>query len=224
VDDESRKTELVAALGSAATNPAVSVQIATVAEAEQSSLSAPVQKLMVRTIEGQQGSDALRHIREQLAKKTHLNGEALERELTSFTNSALSNSAQAQLHVLALKQIVETLSAAELATLSPMAHRQWADLVKRHAEAAQRSFASLHQALRPVFGANSHGTGPVPPPVDMQEACARLTALSTAVDDIVGQALAGSSGRDALGNPQFWQTLSSADALALAIAAKAEQP
>ncbi|HEY2972629.1 MAG TPA: hypothetical protein VGJ48_08960, partial [Pyrinomonadaceae bacterium] len=212
VDTAERKTELLRALASMRSNPAVRVEIQTASEAQQrqarsSSKSNPVSVSRVEANEGT--SPVYNDLRQKFT----------DDEARRFADRILSRSTQARSHALALKQLAGRFSLTDLQTLSDSEHARWLGLLREHAASYERDAEALRRELEQVFPAlaQAPAASEIRSDIEIQQAAQRLYELSVACDDQLRQSFALSA-NGASGTPiktqQFWRTLAAAKALA----------
>jgi hypothetical protein len=211
---------MLSALGPVINNPAVSVDVRTVAEAVKqtpkaaSPRSGAVQEIDVAHSRIPADSELRAYFSSRL-----VGNEAIEQEIDRYSNGVMNHSRQALLQASALKRLVERFSPADMHALSPEARDKWLNMIHEHTQAYRREVAALRQQLATIFGGRnvagerSDVTNPV-------QAASRLVELSYANDDAVRLAFTISAdGRTTGGikSDKFWRSLSVAEKLALAI-------
>jgi RNA polymerase sigma factor (sigma-70 family) len=229
VEKEERKRELLQALTSVSNNPAVRVQIETVAEAaerqarQEKSFSAPITSRQVEIAKEVIPADA--ELRAYLSARKGLSGSQLEEEIRRYSDRVMARSQQARMQALALKQIVERFSLNDLRTLSPESRAKWLGMVRERASAFQRESTSLRRELEPLFpGLASSGetSGEIDLTTDdgLVQGVRRLYELAAADDEAVSRSFsvyAQSPQSAPVKQTQFWRSLQSAEALAARI-------
>ncbi len=227
VNDAQRKAEILYALNSVKDNPAVRVEIETVADAlkrqkpnrdegrSQTTIEAPT--LAANSIP----ADA--ELRRYFSGRG-VSGAQLEDSISGFANQTLNRSQKVMLHAWALKRLGARFSADELRSLDPDARGKWLALIRQHAEALARGNEVLRRDLSPVFAVSSAGEGEsfaINSDDDLIRAIERLFEVCAANDRVVRQAFAitpDGSKDSTIKTPQFWRSLKSAEALAASIA------
>jgi RNA polymerase sigma factor (sigma-70 family) len=220
VESEERKGAILSALGPVLNNPAVVVEVSTVAEAlakRGPARDASVTEREVVVEAGRIPADAeLRaHFAARLADPSRVDAE-----IKQFAARAMSHSRQALLHASALKRMANRFTPAQARALSEDARAKWLAMVREHAGAYAREVAALRAQLSSVFGGGAgvgaEGLGDA----DAAQASERLLQLSYAQDSAVRSAFTISEeGRSAAAvkSPQFWRTLSVSERLAAEI-------
>ncbi|HKZ77006.1 MAG TPA: zf-HC2 domain-containing protein [Pyrinomonadaceae bacterium] len=230
VETDQRKSEITNVLLPIASNPAVRIEIQTVAEAvaKQTTMSGTpspsVRKVEItgnviaaepelRAYFEREGGDASEHIRR-------------------FAGRIVNRSGRAMNHLWAMKRLIDQFSPEEMQRFSPEARDKWLSLVRSHARAYRQEVTGLRQELRPVFfpGATQDGASGGPEISDASElarAIERLFELSSSNDRVIRSAFTASAGgavTTAIKTTQFWQALAGAEALAERISRQNERP
>lgn len=222
VESEGRKEAILRALGPVLNNPAVIIEVNTVAEAlARRAREAGPDKLTERDVvvgAGRIPADAeLRaHFAARLADTNRVDAE-----IKQFAARAMSHSRQALLHASALKRLVGRFTPEEARALQPDARAKWVSMVREHAGAYRREVAALRTHLSSVFdsqGAGAQGAGAND--AALNQAAERLLQLSYAQDGAVRSAFTISEGGGtaaAIKSQQFWRALAASERLAAEI-------
>ncbi|HEY2974606.1 MAG TPA: RNA polymerase sigma factor [Pyrinomonadaceae bacterium] len=220
VENEQRKDELLQSLTAFKGNPAVKIEIATVAEAlkrQKQSSSAPVTVTEVESGGGEIPVEA--ELRQHFSKRG-VPAEQLNQEIQRFSARLLNRSLQARRHALAMKQIAERFSLDDLRNLDPNARANWRAMLAQHARLLQQETAALRREVEQAFpplAASSIGGLDVTSDETVVRAVQQLFALAVSNDDNMRRSFAiyaGKQGVAPVKTPQFWQSLKSAEALA----------
>jgi RNA polymerase sigma factor (sigma-70 family) len=221
VETEGRKEEILRALGPVARNPAVKIEVSTVAEAVKRQPSGTkARELTVREIEvanNRLPADA--ELRAYFSARL-VGGEAIDQEINRYASRVMTRSRQALLRASALIKLVRRFSPAEMRALAPEAQSKWLSMIREHAQAYQREVAALKQELRAVFNGFNAAAGDAVSEANLAQSAERLLQLSYATDEAVRSAFTisaegGTSAR--IKSEQFWRSLAAAEKLALAI-------
>ena len=223
VETQQRKEEILRALNPVIRNPAVIVEVSTVAEAMKrqpgpsKGRAATVRDVEVTT--GRIPADA--ELRRYFSARS-VDSNRIDEEITQYANRMMSRSRQAVLHASALKRLARRFSPEETRTLAPEARAKWLKMIREHALAYQRETGSLRQELHVVFAGAATGgvTNEAVSEANLVQAAERLLQLSYAQDEAVRSAFTISEdGRTAaaIKAPQFWRSLRTAEELAAAI-------
>ena len=220
VETEGRKAEMLSALGPVINNPAVRVDVRTVAEAVKQTPkgSAPREGTVQEVDVAHNRIPADSELRAYFSSRL-VGNEAIEQEINRYSNRVMNHSRQALLQASALKRLVERFSPADIRALSPEARDKWLSMIHEHTQAYRREVASLRQQLATIFGGRS-GAGGRSDVTNPVQAASRLVELSYANDDAVRSAFTISAdGRTTGGikSDKFWRSLTVAEKLALAI-------
>jgi RNA polymerase sigma factor (sigma-70 family) len=218
-ETEARKEEILRALGPVINNPAVRVDVSTVAERAQRSRSAggaeTVREVEVKTGLMPADSDLRRHLAARGVAEERLDADARR-----IAARAMSHSRGALLHASALKRLVARFTPEEARSLSAEARAKWVSMVRGHAQGLAGEVRALDGELRPVFSRGGAAAGADARDVDPARAAARLLELSYTTDESVRAAFTVSQeagGTARVRSPQFWRSLREAAALASAI-------
>jgi anti-sigma factor RsiW len=220
VRSESRKAEILAALGSLASNPAVKLNLLSAADARAvgaAPLTHPlqVQSVAVRLNE----AGALPELRAYLAGHQHVPERDLDQAEDRFVTDAIGHSAEAQLHAQALKQIVDAAPQTDADAVSATTREKLHALVVRHAQASRQEIHLLEEQLSPVF--LPAATSSSLPESGRDPEADQLLNLTTDSDRILWQVFssnASSADRRGLTDARFWMMLKEEDHLAAHLA------
>ncbi|HEU4595099.1 MAG TPA: RNA polymerase sigma factor [Pyrinomonadaceae bacterium] len=223
VESEGRKAAILRALGPVIGNPAVVVEVNTVAEAlakreRAKGEGSNVTEREVSVGAGRIPADAeLRaHFGARLA-----DGARVDAEIKQFAARAMGRSRQALLHASALKRLVGRFKPSEAQALEPEARAKWLSMVREHAGAYRREVSALRSQLGTVFDAGGGGAAAeAVGEANVTQAAERLLQLSYAQDGAVRSAftISEEGGTAAsIKSAQFWRTLAVSERLAAAI-------
>ncbi|HEY6242466.1 MAG TPA: hypothetical protein VIX17_00890 [Pyrinomonadaceae bacterium] len=223
VDTDQRKAEIVHALASVASNPAVKIEVETVAEAmkrrarEKSSSG-------VQSVDQVEISESAIPAHEELRRYF---SKGSEEEIGRFAERMVNRSAQAMSHAGVLRRLVKQFSQEDLRTMNPEARDKWLGMIRAHARAFQGETAALRRDLQPIFfpnapaGAASNDGIVVTDDASLLRAVERLYELGAANDQVIRAAFTTSSvqsAASAIKSAQFFRSLKSAEVLAATIA------
>jgi len=227
VDSEKRKSQLLAALSPVAENPAVKIQISTVAEA---TAAAEKQERRIQNRDSSLGAvtvqqvEAVKDAMPAAAElRRYFGGD--DEQSWRFASRMINRSHEAMRHAGALKRLLSQFSTQDLRALNPEARGKWLALVRSHANAFQAETAALRQELQPIFfssspqGASAE-SATITNDSELARAVVRLFDLGSANDETVRAAFSISAGvpsRSALITSTFWGLLKSTENLAAAI-------
>jgi RNA polymerase sigma factor (sigma-70 family) len=222
VESEARKEAILRALGPVLGNPAVEVEVSTVAEALAKRSRAEGGSVTEREVTvgaGRIPADA--ELRAHFAARL-ASADRVEAEIKEFAARAMAHSRQALLHASALKRLAEQFTPAQARALPADARAKWLSMVREHASAYRREVAALRAQLSGAFAARGGGAGGerVGDADDAAQAAARLLRLSYTQDGAVRSAFTISEGAGssaAIKSEQFWRTLADSERLAAEI-------
>lgn len=214
VESEARKETILSALGPVLNNPAVVVDVSTVAEAlarrERASGQDRLTEREVVVGAGRIPADA--ELRAHFAARMS-DGERVDAAIKQFAARAMGHSRQALLHASALREMVRRFTPEEARALDADARAKWVSMVREHAGAYRREVAALRAQLATVFEAQGGGGEGVGSP---GQAAERLLQLSYAQDGAVRSAFTISEGGGTaatIKSQQFWRQLSASERL-----------
>ncbi|HEX8844612.1 MAG TPA: RNA polymerase sigma factor [Pyrinomonadaceae bacterium] len=228
VETEGRKEEILRALGPVINNPAVKVEVSTVAEAARRDAKKRGRPgdVTVREVEvANNRIPADADLRAYFSKRL-VGGEAIDEEISRYSNRVMIRSRQALLRASALKRLVARFSPEELRALAPEARAKWLLMIREQALSYQRETAALRQELRSVFGGAGDATVEAVNEANLTQAADHLLQLSYANDEAVRSAFTISADghtAEAIKSAQFWRSLATAEKLAGAIERVYEQ-
>ncbi|HEX6625165.1 MAG TPA: hypothetical protein VF064_15745 [Pyrinomonadaceae bacterium] len=162
VESEGRKEAILRALGPVLNNPAVEVEVSTVAEAlerrrqKEQGAQTDLAEREVNVRAGRVPADA--ELRAYFAARL-AEGDRVDAEIKRYAASAMNHSRQALLHASALKRLAGRFTPAEARALNPDARAKWLSMIREHAGAYRRETAALRAQLGAVFGAGDEGAG-----------------------------------------------------------------
>jgi anti-sigma factor RsiW len=227
VETEQRKTEILNALAPIRNNPAVRVEIQTVAEAVAKQTNTPNPSPSTRAVQIAGNTMAAEpELRTYFAREGGNTDEAVRR----FAARMVGLSNQAMDHLWAMKRLLNQFSPEEQRALTPDARAKWFGLIRAHARSYQQTTQSLRRELQPVFfpgqstaGASAEGEG-IADTNELARAVDQLFELGSSNDRVIRSAFTSSSGgamTTVIKAPQFWQALKNAESLAAKIGAVA---
>ena len=226
VDTEQRKAQLVRALESVRSNPAVRIEISTVAEAvkRQSAAKSSPESIVVERQEVARSITADSDLRRYFSAKG-VTADQVDQEVTRLTNRIVNRSVQVMTHAWAIKRLAERFTPEQLNALAPDARAKWLAIVRPHAHSVRQETASLRLELQPVFPSAASAAGgdekiEISNDADLLRAIERLFEVCAANDRMVSSAFAIKSQTtnvSDLQGSQFWRSLRRAENLAAKI-------
>ena len=221
VDTAERREEFLRALSPVSNNPAVSIQIRTVAEAANQKRT--TEKQLVREAEETSNTSAVEEELRAYFEKRGVGREAVDESVRTYSSRVLNHSYRALFHAVELKRLVERFARVDMRTVTPDARSKWLAMMRDHANACARETAALQRELNPVFFAGASvevEDFSVNSDADLTRAIERLHKVALANNEAIGQAFtisARSSGA-AFKSSQFKRSLEVAARLANRIA------
>jgi RNA polymerase sigma factor (sigma-70 family) len=221
VETEGRKAEILRALSPLISNPAVKIEVRTVAEAvKREKKDSKPGDITIRDVD-----IANSRIPADLELRTYFSArlvgnDAIDQEISRYAGRVMGHSRQALLQGSALKRLVERFSPEEMSALSPEARAKWLAMIHDHALSYRREVAALRNELRPIFYRAGEAAVDEDSQANPARLAERLVQLSYANDDAVRSAFTISAdGRttSAIKSEQFWRSLMTAEKLAAAI-------
>lgn len=220
VETEQRKTEILNALAPLTSNPAVRIEIQTVAEAVAKQSHTPTPSPSTRAVEIEGNTMAAEpELRAYFARE----GGDTEAAVRRFAARMVGLSNQGMDHLWAMKRLLNQLSPEELRSLTPEARAKWLGLIRAHARSYQQRTQSLRRELQPIFfpsqstaGGSAEGAGIVDTN-ELARFVEQLFELGSSNDRVIRSAFTASTGgvmTTVIKAPQFWQSLKNAEALA----------
>jgi len=214
VDTAERRNEFLRALRPFSSNPAVSIEIRTVAEAAAKQKAAAV-KESVREVEDTGDAIALEEeLREHFSRRG-MNAEAVDQSVRVYSSRVVNQSYRALLQAVELKHLVERFARVDLRTVAPDARSKWVEMVRSHSVAFSRENAALQRELQTVFF--SETSSPVEDfaignDADLRRAVERLHRWALANNEAIRQAftISKASSASAFKSPQFKRNLEGA--------------
>jgi DNA-directed RNA polymerase specialized sigma24 family protein len=224
VETAERKRDILAALGPVVGNPAVTVEVSTVAEA----LAGRGQRRHATTDELEvQLRDDSREADAELARKLAAagGGEAgqAREDVARVGEQLLADSQQAVRHSAALIRLTASFPARVRGELDPAAREKLAKMMRAHAEACLRNARAIERGLAPFSPAARRGAGvtaAITNDAEMARAVERLSRLTRENDEALRAAFTLSQRGQSLApikSARFWESLEEAEQLSLAI-------
>jgi RNA polymerase sigma factor (sigma-70 family) len=227
VDTNDRKAEILRSLQSLSTNPAVRVEVTTVAEALQrrrapatgESSSTTVERVEAATVAIPVDADLRRYL---TSRGTPAN--QIDEEISRLARRTMGQSLNVLQHAWALKRLAARFSTEDLRTLSPEARSKWLSMIRQHAQILEHGLASLRGDISAIFpevsSVEAGATAIGPSDQDLNQAIMQLFDLCSAEEQAVRSAFAmapTSSSAAAVRSPQFWISMRTAERLAAGI-------
>jgi len=199
VDSEETRKEVLSALSHFSNDPAVRIEISTVAEVLAHQRNQPnnvVQEFAASSDAIPLYSELRRYFAEQIDSGAP--SDEVDKKVRELAARVVGQSGRALGHALELKQLTSRFSDEQLNELTPSARAKWFSLVRNHAEALRREIASLRGELQPILF-NQNPTGEtagveISSNASLLLSVEKLYRLVLASDEAVRSAFAASSG------------------------------
>ena len=199
VDSEETRKEVLSALANFSSDPAVRIEISTVAEVLIRQRNRPnnvVQEFAASDDTIPLYSELRRYFAEQLGPGAP--SDQVDKKVRELATRVVGQSGRALGHALELKQLTARLSEEQLNELTPSKRAKFFTLVRNHAEALRREIASLRGELQPIFfnqiPAAERADVEISSNASLLLSVERLNKLVLASDEAVRSAFASSSG------------------------------
>jgi RNA polymerase sigma factor (sigma-70 family) len=220
VDTPQRKEEYLRAVAPVINNPAVHINIRTVAEATQR--QSPTGPIVVEEVE--ETSDTIAADKELRAyfEKRNANGSTDE-AIRSYSSQTVNRAYRALFRASELKQLINRFATVDMRTVAPDARAKFLAMVREHSIAFERENAVLRQEIGPVFFPGQALPGAeeslIQSDADLARAVERLHKLALSNTNAIRSALTISSQSSAVAikSAAFWQSMQRAESLAKSI-------
>lgn len=212
VDTAERRDEFLRALRPFSNNPAVSIEIRTVAEAAAKQRAGAV-KESVREVEDTGDAIAVEEKLREYFSRRGMSAEAADQSVRAYSSRVVNQSYRALLHAVELKHLVARFARVDMRTVAPDARSKWLEMMRSHATAYERENAALRGELQPVFLSETPSDGfenfAIENDADLTRAVERLHRLALANNDAIRQAftISKASSASAFMSAQFRRNL-----------------
>jgi hypothetical protein len=217
VDTAERKEEFLRALAPIANNPAVRIEIRTIAEATQR--RSTNQSVLVQEAEETADTVAAYEDLRAYFLKQEPRGPTDER-IRNYSTRVGNRAYRALFRAIELKKVVARFATVDMRTVTPDARSKWLAMVHGHADAFEREAGPLFQELQPVFYPNATVSPSedvvIQSDAELASAVERLYQLAFFCNEAVSSALTISSHSSAttIKSSQFRKSLINAENLA----------
>jgi DNA-directed RNA polymerase specialized sigma24 family protein len=225
IETAQRKQQILGALRSVTSNPAVRIEINTVAEALRK--QAPASQRPTEVVADVQATSSAIPVDAELRRYLGARGVSqsqLDDDVRRFANQIVSRSRQAMYYAAAMKRLAERFSPDEVRTLEDDVRAKWLSLIRQHARSFQAEGVALRKELAPVFSTPITGANDASEITDtgaLIRAVTHLFEVSAANYNTIQSAFTVSNSAStaaAVKSPQFWRAMREAEALAGKIA------
>ena len=220
VDTQERKDEFLRTLAPVSNNPAVKIEIRTIAEAVKHAV--PTGPVSVQEPEETDVTIAADdELRAYFNKKDP--GGATDESIRVYSSRMVNGAYRALFQAIELKRLVNRFSNVDMRTVAPDARAKWLAMLHEHAAAFARENAVLRKEIEPIFfpGISLQVVEEVSiqSDADLARAVERLFKLALANNEGIRAAFTISSQRSAaaIKSAAFWQSIQRAGNLAATI-------
>jgi hypothetical protein len=217
LDSEERKQEFLRALAPVSNNPAVKIEIRTVADA----MKRPV-TLSPVLVEDAEDTANLVAADDELRAYFEKRGSSgpTDDAIRKYSSRVVTRAYAGLFHAIELKRLVSRFANVDMQSVAPGARDKWIGMLHEHAAAFEKETAALRQEIQPVFfpSASAPGSegGVITSDADLARAVERLHKYALSTNDAVRSAFTTSSQSSAVAvkSAAFWQALFRAEDLA----------
>ena len=222
VETEERKEHFVRGLAPVLKNPAVTIDIRTVAEA--AAQRGPTTSTPITVLEAEQPRNNLaaeEDLRNFFEKQGH--SGSTDQAIRSYASRVVNTSYEALFHAVELRRLANRFARVDMQVIAPDARSKWLAMLREHANAFERKTELLRQEIRPVFfpeaGMALPEEAPISNDTELAQAIDRINKAAFSQNDAICEALTISrhSSTTAIRSKQFWDSLSTAEKLATVI-------
>jgi DNA-directed RNA polymerase specialized sigma24 family protein len=224
VETGERKRDILAALGPFVGNPAVAVEVSTVAEAlagRGQRRHAAATELEVQLRDDARDADS--ELARQLAGVVGGEQGRAREEVARVGEQLLADSRQTVRHSTALIRLTASFPSRVTGGLDPSAREKLGKMIRAHAEACLRNTRAIERGLAPFSPPTRRGAGvaaAITNDAEMMRAVERLSRLTRENDEALRAAFTLSQRGQSLApikSARFWDSLEAAEQLTLAI-------
>ena len=222
VDTQQRKEEFHRALAPVSNNPAVIIEIHTVAEVTARRTAARP----VTVQEAEETADTVaadQELRDYFTKKNP--NSPTDELIRSYSSQVVNRAYRALFHAIELRKLINRFANVDMRTVAPDARAKWLSMLHEHAAAFARENALLRQQIQPIFFSGSTFQTAeefsIQSDADLARAVERLHRLALQNNDAIRSAFLISSASSAVAvkASAFWQSLHRAENLAEGVVA-----
>jgi len=217
VESQERKDEFLRALAPVLNNPAVTIEIRTLAENRQRALHSG--SVSVQEIEETANTVAVdADLRAYFLKRDP--GGPIDESIRNYSSQTVNRAYSAFFHAVELKRLIHRFANVDMRTVAPDARSKFLEMVHEHATAFERKNVLLREELQPVFSPGTElSVGEdklIQSDAELARAVEQLHKLALFNTDAVRSAftISSQSFPTAIKSPSFWQSLQKAEQLA----------
>jgi hypothetical protein len=215
VDTEERKQEFLRALAPVSNNPAVKIEIRTVAEALKHPVALSPITVQEETANAIAVDDELRAYFEKRASSG-----PTDEAVRNYSSRVVKHAYDAMFHAIELQRLVSRFANVDMQTVAPDAREKWLRMLHENAAAFERDTASLRVEIQPLLFPHapvpSADSGSIDSDAELARAVEQLHKFALTNNDAVRSAFTTSSQSSAAAvkSVTFWQALFNAEELA----------
>jgi RNA polymerase sigma factor (sigma-70 family) len=210
VDSQQRKEEFLRALSQVSANPAVKIEIRTVAEAIQRAAKASA----VQVQEPEETNDTVA-VEEELRAYFSKRGAAgpVDQAIQSYSSRVVNRAYRALFHAIELKRLIDRFANVDMRTVAPDARAKWLAMLREHATAFLRENAALREEIQPIFFPGTvlqvNEDALIQSDTDLARVVERLRKLALSNNEAIRSAftISSQSSASAFKSTAFWQSL-----------------
>ena len=220
VDTEERKQEFLKALAPVSNNPAVKIEIRTVAEA--AARHVPSGAVTVQQMEPTEDTVAA-----EPELRTYFSNENPDKPtdelIRTYSSRVVNRSYRALFHAIELRKLVNRFANVDMRTVAPDARAKWLNMLHQHASAFARENALLREEIQPIFfpgpASKVDEEVSIQSDADLASVVDRLHKLALSNNDAIRSAftISPQSSAVVIKSAAFWQALQRAEGVARGI-------
>jgi len=221
VDSEQRKNEFLRALAPVSNNPAVKIEIRTIAEAMQR----PAKAGTITVQPAEETADTVAADQDLRAYfEKHSPGGPTDDAVRNYSSRTVNRAYRTLFHAIELKRLMSRFAGVDMRTVAPDARTKWLAMLSQHAAAFETQNAALRQELQPIFSPAAALNVPEEPSIqsdaDLARAVEKLHRLALSNNESIRSAftISSHSSAAAIKSAGFWQSMLRVENLARSIA------
>jgi RNA polymerase sigma factor (sigma-70 family) len=222
VDSEQRKNEFLRALAPVINNPAVRIDIRTVAEAMERRRT----KTGTITVQGAEATTDTIAADQDLRShfERHNPGGPIDEAVRNYSSRMVNRAYRTLFHAIEMKRLMSRFANVDMRTVAPDARAKWLAMLHQHAAAFENQNAVLRQEIQPIFypAAALHVADepPIENDAELARAVERLHRMALSNNEAIRAAftISSQSSAAAIKSPAFWVSILRVENLAKRIA------
>src|SRR5215212_4379734 len=209
VDSQQRKDEFLKVLGPLSNNPAVRIEIRTIAEATQ-------RAVIAGSVSVQEAEPATNVVAADDDLRAHFSkndpGGSTDEAIRSYSSRTVNRAYRVLFHSIELKRLVNRFTNVDMRMVAPDARAKWIAMVREHSSALARENAVLRQEIAPVFFPGASFNVAEEPLIqtdaDLARVVERLHKLALSNNEAIRLATISSQrSATAIRSATFWQSI-----------------